>query len=478
MKIAFRSLRFRLALLYVVIMLTSMAMLGLFSYWYVGRVLASSRYETMMLREQRLITFVHNWPAYDTTSTLAAKLRQLSIAVAQTDDIQVDDMQGRLIFSSPSQHIYKVGWVGNGCFTPCLTVVQRGGHAIRVLNHVITLDHQQVRLSLTGMTDEHYDIQRRIRDSYLICVPLLLLASLTGGILMSHRALRPVHRMTNEASTIGLHDLKQRVLVPDTGDELQLLAQSWNDLLARLEIAVNRLTQFTSDISHDLRTTVTVMLTTAEFALRRQRTDNSYREALETIARECHTTSRLLDDLLAASRADIVQRNVESLPVNISEVICEACEHLRAIAETRHHQLILRIEEDAWTRGDLSMLRRLINILLDNAIKYTTNPGTILVTLEKQTSHLTLSVSDTGIGIPANALSNIFDRSYRVDEARNREDGSSGLGLSIAKWIADAHDATIQVSSVLGVGTTFAVMIPAHEHLFSAELPATRTVAI
>jgi two-component system heavy metal sensor histidine kinase CusS len=459
-RIRVHSLRFKLALLYVIFTLTSMTGLGLLSFWSVGRMLASSRYETMLRRQQRLIDFVQAWPKQDHTITLKQKLYQLSLAIAPTDAIQVYDLTGKLLYSSPTPEPFKLGWRGGDCFAPCLYVVQKGGHALRTLNQVVTLDGQRVRLSLTGMTDEHYDILRGIRNCYLICCPLLLIASLAGGVLLSHRALRPIHRIINQARTIGIQDLRQRIPVPNTGDDLELLALTWNDLLARLEIAVSRLTQFTSDISHDLRTTVTVMLTTAEFALRRERADATYREALNTIVKECQTTSQLLDDLLAASRVDIVQRNIEFAPVNMVELAREVCEHLRAIAETKNHRFKLQFPDDAWVQGDLSMLRRLINILLDNAIKYTPASGAIVVSLKREETYLSLSVSDTGIGIPTEALSRIFDRFYRVDEARSRDDSSSGLGLSIAKWIVEAHNGAIDVSSALGVGTTFVVNIP------------------
>ena len=478
MTLSLRSLRIRLGLLYVVFTLTSMVCLGLFSYWYLGRALASSRQQTMVKREERVVAFVNKWPKHDTTLDLAEKLHQLSVAIAETDTIQVYDLSGTLLYSSPGSDMYKVGWPAAPCIEPCYAIVKKGSHTIRALSHVVTLDGRQVRLSIAGATDEHSDILRMIRNSYLICCPLLLFASVAGGFVLSHRALQPIHRITSEARTIGIQDLKHRLPVPKTGDELQLLAETWNDLLARLEIAVSRLTQFTSDISHDLRTTVTVMLTTAEFALRRNRSEDDYREALSTIAVECRTTSQLLEDLLAASRADIVQRNIVWQPVDLADISFAACEHLRAKAETKHQRLTSHICDEAWTRGDVSLLRRLLNILLDNAIKYTPEAGNIFVSLERASNRFELKVSDTGIGIPPDALSRIFDRFYRVDESRNREDGSSGLGLAIAKWIVEAHNATIQVASIVGAGTTFTVSLPEHPHVFSAEVPAQKAITV
>jgi len=209
----FRSLRVRLGLLYILFTLISMVCLGCFSYWYLGRILASSRQLTMTRREERIVTFVSKWPGHDAHVGLSDKLRQPSYAIAETDTIQVRDLSGNLVYSSPGPDIYKAGWPNQPCATPCYSVVRRGGHTIRTLSHVVTLDGQRLRLSIAGTTDEHADILRMIRNSYLICCPLLLIASVAGGFLLSQRALQPIHRITSAARIIGIKDLKHRLPV-------------------------------------------------------------------------------------------------------------------------------------------------------------------------------------------------------------------------------------------------------------------------
>jgi signal transduction histidine kinase len=277
---------------------------------------------------------------------------------------------------------------------------------------------------------------------------------------MSHRALEPVSRITNKARTIGIQDLSDRLPVPQTGDEIQLLAETWNGLLERLDVAVIRLTQFTSDISHDLRTTITAMLTNAEFALRRRRSEEDYRAALTTIVIECNETSRLLNDLLAASRADIVKQKIEWNALELSTLVNEVCSVIGVKSDIKRQKLELHTCKEAWTMGDASLLRRLTAILLDNAIKYTPEHGDIVVSVKRDENTIDLEVTDTGIGIPPESHSRIFDRFYREDVSRNRDDGSSGLGLSIAKWIAEAHAATIHVRSDVGIGSCFMVSFP------------------
>jgi signal transduction histidine kinase len=222
------------------------------------------------------------------------------------------------------------------------------------------------------------------------------------------------------------------------------------------------LTQFTGDLSHDLSTAITVMLTTAGLTLTKQRSAEEYRAALATILAECEATSGLLKDLLAVARADVIHKKIEWEPVSVSELVREVYQHFDAKACLKNQNLGCEVEAGVWMFGDLSLLRRMISILLDNAIKYTPESGSILVSLTVKLSVIHFIVSDTGIGIPAASLPKIFDRFYRVDESRSQEEGSSGLGLSIAKWVAEAHQSTICVDSSPGKGSTFTVRMPSN----------------
>ena len=240
----------------------------------------------------------------------------------------------------------------------------------------------------------------------------------------------------------------------------EVLALSWNELLSRLETAVARLTQFTGDLSHDLSTTITIMLTTAGLALSKQRSAEEYRNALTTISVECEATSRLLEDLLAVARADIVYQKIEFKPVDLADIVREVSQHFDARARLKNQKLGCDVEAGTWILGDVSLLRRMLAILLDNAIKYTPESGAVLVSLVASDGVIHLKVADNGIGIAAEVLPKIFDRFYRVDESRNQDDGSSGLGLSIVKWVVEAHQFTIDVHSVSGEGSVFTVLMP------------------
>lgn len=460
-----RSLRLKLATLYIIFALLSMVCLGCFSYVYMNYALETSREGTMQAREDRSLRFLDTWPAHDQTLTLTEKLDRLSTAIAPTDIVQMYELDGTLIYSSPGVTEYKIPWPNKSCIERCFGLVKRNGHTVRTLDHVVALGDRNVRLSLSGKIDEHTEILESVRNSYLLFCPLLL-ASAAGGFLLSDRALRPVREMTAEARSIGIHDLQRRLPVPDTSDELQVLAETWNELLERLHTAVNKLTQFTEDISHDLRTTITVMLTTASLALLRQRTEDEYRAALRTISSECEATSGLLQDLLTITRADIMEQDCDMQAVSLSQIATEVAENLQAKANLKQQTLRTQIDPEVWTYGDASLLRRMTGILVDNAIKYTPSEGGISLSLSTDAHNIYLRVSDDGIGISEDALPKIFDRFYRVDRSRTQDEGSSGLGLAIAQWIIQAHHAIITVDSIPGDGSTFTVSLSK-----SAELP-------
>jgi two-component system heavy metal sensor histidine kinase CusS len=475
MKINRRSLRVRVCILYILFSVTTMVYLGGFSYWYLNRALASSRQRTMEAREERLIDFINHWPETNHEVTLVQKLQQLSLAIASTDIVQIYDVDGKKIYASSGPSYLKAPWPNRDCHERCYGLVWQGGHYIRTLDHIVTLEGRQFHLSLSGKIDEHFDVLNTIRNSYLLLCPLMLLISVGGGFVLSGRAFEPINRITAEARNIGIQDLKRRLPIPDTGDELQVLAETWNQLLGRLEIAVERLTQFTSDISHDLNTAITIMMTTAGLALNRNRTSEEYRAALHSINLECEATAELLDTLLAVARADLVHQKIEWKTINLTEVVTEVSQQFEARAVLKGQGIRLHVAENVRVTGDLSLLRRMLSILLDNAIKYTPESGSITVSVSKMGGFVEIQVSDTGIGIPEYALPKIFDRFYRVEGSRSESGESNGLGLSIAKWVVEAHRSTINVVSTPGRGSTFTVSIP---HLVEPLLPDTVYVPV
>lgn len=454
----FRSIRVRLSIGYIVFTMSWMMLIGLFSWLYLRSALATSRQQTIVRREQRLLRYMSDEWKHHPDLDLQQQIGHYLEAGVESDVVQLFELDGRRLY--PVSGAAEIAWPGNNCKEPCFGQVVLDGHAMRTLKHTVTLDGRSVQLCLAGIVDEHYEILHNVVNSYLIAFPMMLIASISVGYLLSRRALEPVDRITRDARTIGIHELSRRLPVSYTRDELQRLTETWNELLARLEGAVNRLTQFTSDISHDLRTSTSVMLTTAQVALRRERSGAEYRKALGTIAYECEATSALLNDLLTIARAEAAQPVIEKHPVNLADLLEEIWQQMHAQAMEKTQDFRYNADEEAWVLGNLSMLRRLITILIDNAIKYTPEGGEIVTNVEVTGDRVQVRVSDTGIGIAAEDRSRVFERFYRADPARNRDNGGSGLGLSIATWIADSHQATIHVTSRQGEGSVFTVEMP------------------
>jgi signal transduction histidine kinase len=270
-----------------------------------------------------------------------------------------------------------------------------------------------------------------------------------------------VDRITASARSISITNLSGRLPVVRTGDELQRLAETCNDMLARLETAVGRIRQFTADASHDLRGPISFIRTVAEIALRSPRIDAESRQALADIVEESEKSSRLLEDLLTLARADADRAEVALLPLDLRHVIEEVCEIARPLAEERRHAFLVHLPAsgNSGILGDFASLRRLFWILLDNALKYTPSPGRIDVSLCASGPQVVVAVRDTGIGIGEQDLPRIFDRFYRADPSRGQVEGS-GLGLSIAKWLAESQNGQLSVVSHLNRGTTFEVAFP------------------
>jgi len=292
--------------------------------------------------------------------------------------------------------------------------------------------------------------------------PLLLMGAATGGYWLSRRALAPVDAIVGTARQIGGSNLNSRLEQLDTGDELQRLSDTLNQMLDRIEAAFRRVTEFTADASHELRTPVALIRTEAELALRRSRGEAQYQEALQHILQEAERTSGLIEQLLALARADSGRESLKMQPVNVHDVLRDVVESWRRVAAISNLEFRDGLgAAEIFVVADENAIRRVANILLDNAFKYTASGGAVELALELRNDAGLITVRDTGAGIATEEQSKIFGRFYRVDKARNRETQGAGLGLSIAQWIVQQHGGVIHVESELGHGATFTVELPA-----------------
>jgi two-component system, OmpR family, heavy metal sensor histidine kinase CusS len=316
-----------------------------------------------------------------------------------------------------------------------------------------------VFLAISSEPIEH--ALERLNMLLAVIVPGFLAAGALGGYWLSRRALSPVQRITEKARSIGVNNLSERLAVPETRDEIQHLAETWNDMLERLESAVAKISQFTADASHELRTPIAIIRFAAERALRRSRTEAEYQETLLQIQNESERMTGLIEDLLYLARADSGAHLIEKNEIDLAELVRTTCSDFEPLASAKRIALEQTVpDESVAVLGSDSALRRMLRILLDNAIKYTPAGGSVSVRLQRENGQVLLAVSDTGIGIPEQSQLRIFQRFFRADPSRNKESGGYGLGLSIARTIAHQHSASIQMQSKAGSGSTFSIAIP------------------
>ncbi len=330
-----------------------------------------------------------------------------------------------------------------------------------VLARRSSLNGETVYLAAAAPEGGNLLVLDRFWEGLIASAPILLLVSSAGGYLLSRKALKPVDRITAAARSISISNLSERLPVSRTGDELERLAETCNAMLARLDVAVNQIKQFTADASHELRGPISFVRTVAEVAMHNTNADAESRQAFEDIVDETAKATVLLEDMLTLARADAERGDKALESLNLAAVVEEACEIARPIAVDHHLDLFLSLgpSRPINVLGDFTTLRRLLWILLDNALKYTQAPGRIDVALCVNSHQATVEVRDSGVGISAADLPHIFDRFYRADPSRSDTDGT-GLGLAIAKWIAEMHHADLTVTSELRKGTVFQLVLP------------------
>ena len=335
------------------------------------------------------------------------------------------------------------------------------GQELRVVERRVTAGGVQYRVQAgasLGRVDQELGELRRMLS---IGIPLVLVVAGISAWVLATRALRPLQSVAEQARQITEHNLNTRIEAAGAAAELEIVIASFNDLLSRLDRSFDGMRRFVADASHELRTPISVIRGEADVALSRERPAEEYRESLAVVLDESRRLSTLIDDLLNLARADSGRVRLESREFYLNELVAECCRSVRALASARGLALQCRPAADVQYRGDERLLRRLLLNLLDNAIRYTPAGGAITVSLEAAEGGVQLCVADSGIGIAADHSARVFERFYRADEARSRAAGGFGLGLSIVKWIAEAHRGTVACESTPGQGSVFTVKLPA-----------------
>src|SRR5579885_3039111 len=376
---------------------------------------------------------------------VAIELSEFAEEVPNGELMQLSDSQGVLLAPSEEPRLFAAAGREAGYQT-----VSRNGKAFRVFVREIEHNGRSYRASVAAPLDPALSLLRDFRNALLLMIPALLAVACAGGYWLSRRALAPVDEITRTARSIHVHNLSQRLKLPRTGDELE-----------RLESSVRRIRQFTADASHELRTPIALIRATAELALRRERSPEHYRAALAEIQREAEQMTALTESLLTLARADSGGLELPLASVELKELVADVVRQHEPLAAAKGIQLTARLpERSAPVNANESGLRRILLILMDNALKYTPPGGTITVCARSREDGVEILVEDSGEGIDRAALPHIFERFYRADPSRADRPGA-GLGLSIAQALAQAHGSQIAVESEPGQGARFSMLLRA-----------------
>jgi heavy metal sensor kinase len=326
---------------------------------------------------------------------------------------------------------------------------------IPIVEQKKTMSVVQVATSLEDFDETMY----RLLIILVIGIPTALSATVVVGYFMAKKALRPVDRIRRTAVKISSTNLDERIDVGPRRDELTRLSRTFNEMIGRLQNAFQRVNQFSSDVSHELKTPLTILKGETEVALRKERDPEHYRGLLTSHLEEIDRMTKIVDDLLLLSKADAKEIVLNVDDIDLKDLIIDVCMDMKFFADKKGVGLVMDELDDVKLKGDELKLRRMLLNVIENGIKYTPEGGDVAIRSFLNNGSVQIDVEDTGVGIPPEEVQYVFDRFYRADKSRKRETGS-GLGLSISKWIAEAHSGTIEVAGRRPSGSLFSIKLP------------------
>ncbi len=367
--------------------------------------------------------------------------------------IQILDRNGDLLYRSPSLGTQTLqftdipyGWI------KVATTRNEEGRELRIAS----TQNDYVKILVAYPLEELNEVLDGIFSIFLVLAPVALLISVIGGWFLAHRTLKPVDTITKTAREISAQNLNQRLPTQTVDDELGRLTATFNDMIGRLQESFTQIQQFSADASHELRTPLTIMRGEIEVALRRRRLPAPTRELLTSVHDELVRLSSIVESLMILIKTESGRLAFQFSNIALDEMLRELAEDARVLASEKRITVETLQIDPVTIRGDAARLRQLFLNLIENAVKYTPQRGSVTFSLTRKDDKAIVSIEDTGIGIPKKDLPKVFDRFYRV-----KSDGSgSGLGLAIAKWIAEAHHGSIHVLSREKKGSTFTVTLP------------------
>lgn len=375
--------------------------------------------------------------------------------------LEVWSSGGRLLYRSPVLDGNSLGRVPalNGSGDNPHSFRLADGREVRVLTRPHHIDGQIVLMRLALHEGHLWEEFWEMVSVLGIGLPVVVLLISLVGYIVAGRALRPVHDMALRASRISAERLNERLEIQNPDDELGRLGTAFNRTLERLQVSFEQLSRFTADASHELRTPLTAIRSVGEVALQNASDTAYYRDRIGSMLEEADRLTRLVESLLTMSRADAGRVTLQPTDFSLMELAREAAALLDVLAEEKNQTISVEGDAEVRIHADRLILRQAVINLIDNAVKYSPEGGSILVRVEALSDQAMIEVQDSGPGIPAEHAEKVFQRFYRVDRARSRAEGGAGLGLSIVEWAVEAHGGSVQLRQD-STGCTFSIQLP------------------
>jgi signal transduction histidine kinase len=429
-------LRARLTLWYSVVLIVLLSAFAIGVVWMQGRIGLRNMDRELADADATAVKIIGN--------ELEEKATPAMAAAEATETLGAPNLAIAVLDGSGAPLSSRTGQMSDGAWRTRSREATIGGEHFRIV----------VSIPLSGVARE----QRELREAMLIAIPIILLLAGAGGWSLASVGLAPITRMADRAVRLplsGSEDLGEA----QRDDELGRLTRAFNGLVARLRTALQTQRQFMADASHELRTPVSIIRTAAEVGLSRERRDEpEYRETLAIARDQARRLTRLVEDMLVLARADAGGYPMHPVDVDLGELVDDCRRAARVLAAERGVQLPApTVDREVPFRGDEDLLRRLVTNLLQNAIQHTRPGGSVAVSLASENGHVQIRVADGGPGIPEADRGRIFDRFVRLDDARTGN--GAGLGLPIAKWIAEAHGGSLVLETSTPNGCTFSATL-------------------
>lgn len=461
-----RSLRFRLGAWYAGLLATLLVLFGGFIYLTLDQFLERSLQETLGKEAQTIGEALLSKISQSGDAYVVNEIEEHFAPRTTSHFLRVTRGDGSVLYQS--------GQPQDGSFDPSIVTTARldepsswgeqdmqNGRTLFVYSMTYS-DPGGMRYSIqAGASDiQIAQVLRELLISLALVLPLIVGAAIGGGYLFMRKALTPLDHIATIAEKVTSRNLNERVPEIGTGDELERLAASLNRMMARLEDSFHHVHRFSADASHEIRTPLTILRGELEDLLRTPGLTSDLRDSIGSSLEEAERLSRIVEQLLEVTRLEAGEMLTDLTSFDLAEMTRTAIDQMRLLAVEKRVDLRFEGTQNLLVMGDPIRLRQVVVNLVDNAIKYTSPGGSIVVSSVTLDGAAILEVADTGIGIPQEALPHVFERFYRVDTGRSRQLGGTGLGLAIVKSICTAFGGTVTVQSVAGSGTTFRVELP------------------